>query len=90
MILYLDTSALVKLFVEEAHSARVRKTVSAAQLTVTHAIAYVEGCVMGKPSPAAKAAIPVRRISVRAIDSPRICPTPLADRDSEQRFDLPH
>lgn len=44
MILYLDTSALVKLFVEEAHSAQVREAVSAAQLTITHAIAYVEAC----------------------------------------------
>jgi predicted nucleic acid-binding protein len=44
MILYLDTSALVKLFVEEAHSAWVRQAVSAGQLTVTHAIAYVEAC----------------------------------------------
>ncbi|MGQ0570202.1 MAG: type II toxin-antitoxin system VapC family toxin [Armatimonadota bacterium] len=44
MILYLDTSALVKLFVTETRSDRVRKAVSAAQLTVTHAIAYVEAC----------------------------------------------
>ena len=44
MILYLDTSALVKLFVEETHSDRVRQAVSTAQLTVTHAIAYVEAC----------------------------------------------
>lgn len=44
MILYLDTSALVKLFVTEAHSDRVRQAVSEAQLTVTHAIAYVEAC----------------------------------------------
>jgi uncharacterized protein with PIN domain len=44
MILYLDTSAPVKLFVEETHSDRVRQAVSAGQLTVTHAIAYVEAC----------------------------------------------
>lgn len=44
MILYLDTSALVKLFVEETQSARVRQAVSAGQLIVTHAIAYVEAC----------------------------------------------
>jgi predicted nucleic acid-binding protein len=44
MILYLDTSALVKLFVEETHSDRVRGAVSTGQLTVTHAIAYVEAC----------------------------------------------
>lgn len=44
MILYLDTSALVKLFVEEIHSDRVREAVSEAKLAVTHAIAYVEAC----------------------------------------------
>jgi predicted nucleic acid-binding protein len=44
MILYLDTSALVKLFVEEAHSDRVRQAVSKARLITTHAIAYVEAC----------------------------------------------
>ena len=44
MILYLDTSALVKLFVEEAHSAQVRQAVSAGRLIATHAIAYVEAC----------------------------------------------
>ena len=44
MILYLDTSALVKLFAEEAHSTRIRQAVAKAQLTVTHAIAYAEAC----------------------------------------------
>ncbi len=44
MILYPDTSALVTLFVEEIHSDRIRKAVSAGQLTVTHAVAYVEAC----------------------------------------------
>ena len=44
MIVYLDTSALVKLFATEAHSDRVRRAVSKAQLTITHAIAYVEAC----------------------------------------------
>jgi predicted nucleic acid-binding protein len=44
MILYLDTSALVKLFVEETQSDRVRRAVSAGRLVVTHAIAYVEAC----------------------------------------------
>ena len=44
MILYLDTSALVKLFVLEAHSARVRQAISRASLIATHAIAYVEAC----------------------------------------------
>ncbi len=44
MILYLDTSALVKLFVAETHSERVRRAVSRAQLVTTHAIAYVEAC----------------------------------------------
>lgn len=44
MILYLDTSALVKLFVEEKHSRRVRQAVAEARLITTHAIAYVEAC----------------------------------------------
>lgn len=44
MILYLDTSALVKLFVAEAHSDRVRQAISGARLIATHAIAYVEAC----------------------------------------------
>lgn len=44
MILYLDTSALVKLFVEEAQSKRIRQTVSGARLITTHVIAYVEAC----------------------------------------------
>jgi len=44
MILYLDTSALVRLFVVEAHSDRVRRAVSRAHLIATHAIAYVEAC----------------------------------------------
>lgn len=44
MIVYLDTSALVKLFVEELHSVRVRKAVSTAHSVATHAIAYVEAC----------------------------------------------
>jgi len=44
MILYLDTSALVKLFVEEMHSDRIREAVSGAKLIATHAIAYVEAC----------------------------------------------
>ena len=44
MILYLDTSALVKLFVEETHSDRIRQAVSAGKLIATHVIAYVETC----------------------------------------------
>ena len=44
MILYLDTSALVKLFVEETHTDRVRQAVFGARLIATHAIAYVEAC----------------------------------------------
>lgn len=44
MILYLDTSALVKLFVQEAHSAKVRSAVSRSSAVVTHLIAYVEAC----------------------------------------------
>lgn len=44
MILYLDTSALVKLFVQEAHSDRVRAAVSRSSLIVTHLVAYAEAC----------------------------------------------
>jgi uncharacterized protein len=44
MILFLDASALVKLFVKEAHSDRARQAVSAGRLIATHAIAYVEAC----------------------------------------------
>lgn len=44
MILYLDTSALVKLFVEEANSDGVRNAVTGARLVATHSIAYVEAC----------------------------------------------
>lgn len=44
MIVYLDTSALVKLFVKEVHSDRIRQAVSGARLIATHAIAYVEAC----------------------------------------------
>lgn len=44
MILYLDTSALVKLFVEEAQSDLVRRAVSESSLIITHAIAYADAC----------------------------------------------
>ena len=42
MILYLDTSALVKLYVEEEHSFVVAQAVSEAEIVATHLIAYVE------------------------------------------------
>ena len=42
MILYLDTSALVKLFVEEAHSAEVRTATRLAGICATSRIAYAE------------------------------------------------
>jgi uncharacterized protein len=44
VILYLDSSALVKLFVDEAAAERVRDAVAGSRLVVTHAIAYVETC----------------------------------------------
>lgn len=44
MILYLDTSALVKLFVPEAHSVRVRAAVATARAVTTQLLAYVEAC----------------------------------------------
>jgi predicted nucleic acid-binding protein len=42
MILYLDTSALVKLYVEEIGSNEVKKLVKTAQIVSTSRIAYVE------------------------------------------------
>lgn len=42
MRLYLDTSALVKLYVEEEGSALVRESVRQAEMVATSAIAYVE------------------------------------------------
>ncbi len=42
MILYIDTSGLVKLYVEEAHSAQVRAWVTKADLVATGRIAYPE------------------------------------------------
>jgi len=42
MILYLDTSALAKLYANEPGSGLVRGAVQNAQLTVCHLIAYVE------------------------------------------------
>jgi predicted nucleic acid-binding protein len=42
MILYLDTSALVKMYVEEEDALRVRNAVSDAKLVGTSEIAYVE------------------------------------------------
>jgi predicted nucleic acid-binding protein len=42
LILYLDTSSLVKLYVEEAHSPQVKKWVSKAEIIVTCRVAYPE------------------------------------------------
>jgi predicted nucleic acid-binding protein len=42
MILYLDTSSLVKLYVEETYSADVEDWVGSAEVTGTSLIAYVE------------------------------------------------
>ena len=42
MILYLDTSALVKLYADEPGSRLVREAVRSAQLGVCHLIAYAE------------------------------------------------
>ncbi|MBX6393760.1 MAG: type II toxin-antitoxin system VapC family toxin [Burkholderiales bacterium] len=44
MIAYLDTSAFVKLLVDEAHSAQVRKIVETSDEVVTHLVAYAEAC----------------------------------------------
>lgn len=42
MILYLDTSAFIKLYVVEAGSAQVRSLVEAALAVCAHTVAYVE------------------------------------------------
>lgn len=42
MILYLDSSALVKLYAEAAHTAVVRDAAAQATMLVCHAIGYVE------------------------------------------------
>lgn len=42
MILYLDTSALVKLYVEENGSAEVRTAAKSADVLATHLLAFVE------------------------------------------------
>lgn len=44
MRLYLDTSALVKLYVEEEGSATVREAIARADTVATTVIAYVEAC----------------------------------------------
>ena len=42
MIVYLDTSSLVKLYVQEAHTALVKKWVAEAEIVATCRIAYPE------------------------------------------------
>lgn len=42
MILYLDTSSLVKLYVSETESGAVKQLVEAAEVTATSRLAYVE------------------------------------------------
>jgi len=42
MILYLDTSALVKLYIDEPGSEEVREKVKAARIVSTSRVAYVE------------------------------------------------
>jgi len=42
VILYLDTSAFIKLYVQEAHSERIRPAVRAAAALCTHLITYAE------------------------------------------------
>jgi predicted nucleic acid-binding protein len=42
MMLYLDTSALVKLYVEEAYSKTIFKAFSEADIIATHKIAFIE------------------------------------------------
>lgn len=54
MIVYLDTSALVKLYVEEAFSAEVRAAVVSATAVNTHLIAYAVGVFDGRLAEAAR------------------------------------
>ena len=42
MILYLDTSALVKLYIEESGSQEVKKALEEARIVSTSRVAYVE------------------------------------------------
>jgi len=42
LILYLDTSALVKAYVEEGHSSQVLQSMKSASASASHRIAYVE------------------------------------------------
>lgn len=44
MILYLDTSALIKLYVAEPGAKEIRQAVARAQASTTHLIAYAEAC----------------------------------------------
>jgi len=44
MILYLDTSALIKAYVTESHSSDVIKTMRQCDVIATHVISYVETC----------------------------------------------
>lgn len=44
MILYLDTSALVKLYADEAHSDTVREAIGRAEFRGCHIIGYAEAC----------------------------------------------
>ncbi len=44
MILFMDTSALVKLFVPEAHSDKVRAAIASANVVATQVLAHVEAC----------------------------------------------
>ncbi|CAN5904239.1 hypothetical protein BH23ACT11_BH23ACT11_03670 [soil metagenome] len=45
LILYLDTSALVKLYIEEDHSDEVRAAVAGARDVATCVVAYAEACL---------------------------------------------
>lgn len=44
MILYLDTSALVKAYISESSSTDILKLIKKAKIVASHSIAYVEAC----------------------------------------------
>ena len=63
MILYLDTSAMLKLYIEEEISAQVRSVTSSANGVFTHIVAYAE------MRAAFAKALRMKRVTRKALDS---------------------
>lgn len=69
MILYLDTSALVKLYVREAGTGRVRKAADAAKALATSVVAYAEArAAFARLSRERRFRSPLHRRRVAALD----------------------